>query len=97
MLRPEGKLRVLVSVVERDRVDGLARLDERQAREVASRVADAGAGLVLETCREATPDDIAASHSTWAKRLGGDGRASMGMNTAATTRCIRPGPSCSPR
>ena len=33
MLRPEGKLRVLVSVVERDRVDGLARLDERQARD----------------------------------------------------------------
>ena len=70
MLRPEGKLRVLVSVVERDRVDALRRLDERHAREVASRVADAGIGLVLEACRVATPDDVAASHSTWAKRLG---------------------------
>ncbi len=70
LLRPSGQLRVLVSVVERDGVDGLSRLDERHAREVASRVTDAVASLVLEACREATPEDVTASHSTWAKRLG---------------------------
>ena len=70
LLRPGGRLLVLASVVERDGVDGMERLDERRAREVARRVAGAGVGLVLEVCRTTTPDDVAASHSMWAKRLG---------------------------
>ncbi len=70
LIRPDGILRVLVSVVERDRVEGLTNLDERRAREVAGLMAGAGVGLVVEACRQATPEDLAASHSTWAKRLG---------------------------
>ncbi|HEX2273492.1 MAG TPA: hypothetical protein VHG90_06445 [Acidimicrobiales bacterium] len=70
LLRPGGRLHVLVSVVARDGVEGGERLDHRRAGEVARRIAGAGAGLVLELCREATPEDVAASHSTWGKRLG---------------------------
>jgi 16S rRNA (adenine(1408)-N(1))-methyltransferase len=70
LLRPGGRLHVLASVVERDRIDGMAQLDGRQAADVASRIAAAGVGLVPERCREATPAEVAASHSTWGKRLG---------------------------
>jgi SAM-dependent methyltransferase len=69
LLRPGGTLCVLLSVVERDRVDGMERLDDRRAREVARRMAAAGGDLVLGLCRQATAEDLAASHSTWAKRL----------------------------
>jgi 16S rRNA (adenine(1408)-N(1))-methyltransferase len=70
LLRPGGRFRVLVSVVERDRIDGIVQLDERRTAEVTSRIAGTDVGLVPELCRQATPADIAASHSTWAKRLG---------------------------
>ena len=70
LLCPGGTLHVLVSVVERDRVKGVSRLDEREAGEVARGIAGAGAGIALERWRQATPEDVAASHSTWGKRLG---------------------------
>lgn len=70
LLRPEGCFRVLLSVVERDGIHGMAKLDGHGAAEVAARVAEAQVGLVPESAREATQADIAASHSTWAKRLG---------------------------
>lgn len=70
LLRPGGALTVLVSVVDRDRVEGVDRLDERTAGRVASRLAATGAGLRLDACRPATAADVEASHSAWAKRLG---------------------------
>ncbi|MDP8936913.1 MAG: hypothetical protein M3O23_04170 [Actinomycetota bacterium] len=70
LLRPAGELSVLLSIVERDRIDGFERLDERSAALMARRLVDACDDLVLDRSRMATPDDVAASHSTWAKRLG---------------------------
>ena len=70
LLRPNGRLRVLLSVVERDRIQGTAALDGQAAAEIAARIAEINVGLVPELAQEATRADIAASRSTWAKRLG---------------------------
>lgn len=70
LLRPGGRLVMMLSVVERDRIDGFERLDEAGATRVASRLVDACDDLVLDGCAPATPAEVAASHSTWAKRLG---------------------------
>ena len=66
-----GRLEVLASVVPSDRVDGLACLDA--SAEPAIRVAWRGVGLDLVTFRTATTEEIVASGSRWARRLG-DGR-----------------------
>ena len=70
LLRPNGRLRVILSVVERDRIQGTAALDGQGAADVVARIAETNVGLVAEPAQEATQADIAASHSTWAKRLG---------------------------
>jgi 16S rRNA (adenine(1408)-N(1))-methyltransferase len=69
IMKPRAELVVLVSVVERDGVAGIARLDEGSARDVGRRLAAAG-GLTLMRTRPVTPADVAESRSTWAKRLG---------------------------
>ncbi len=70
LLRPGGELSVLFSIVERDGIAGLERLDQTTAARLASRLVAACDDLVLDRCRMATAADVAASHSTWAKRLG---------------------------
>lgn len=71
LLRPGGRLTIVASVVERDGVPGTPRLDTASAAGAARRVVTAGAGrLDPVECREAGTEDVAATHSTWAKRLG---------------------------
>jgi 16S rRNA (adenine(1408)-N(1))-methyltransferase len=68
LLAPEGRLEVLASVVPSDRVDGLECLEG--AAEPAIRRAWSVAGLDLVAMRPATAEEVAASGSTWARRLG---------------------------
>ena len=65
LLEPGGELRMLISATARDRYAeiGPALLRSRSDRY-------ARAGLALVESREARPDDVAASRSSWAKRLG---------------------------
>lgn len=67
LLRPDGGLTMLLSVTSRDLVAGVATLDQPTLGELVARYR--GSGLVLDA-REATPDDVTGSGSSWAKRLG---------------------------
>ena len=66
LARPGGVVEALVSVTARDRAAGVAALpvDAAPAPE-----------LELESARPATPEEVAATHSTWGRRLvaGGGG------------------------
>lgn len=62
-----GRVEVLVSVVPSDRVDGVDALDA--GWEPAVRCAWAGVGLELVSMRPTTAAEIAASRSSWARRL----------------------------
>ena len=64
---PGGRVEVLVSVVPSDRVAGVDTLDA--GWEPAIRCAWASVGLELVSMRPATAADIAASRSSWARRL----------------------------
>jgi 16S rRNA (adenine(1408)-N(1))-methyltransferase len=65
-----GHVRILLSVTERDGVAGLPRLDEDAVAEVARR--HAVRGLELVVARQATSQDLAATRSSWARRLRSD-------------------------
>jgi 16S rRNA (adenine(1408)-N(1))-methyltransferase len=69
LIRPGRQLRVLASVVPSDGVAGMDCLDDSSAP--AIRAAWRASGLDLTSFRPATTMDIAQSHSTWARRLGG--------------------------
>jgi hypothetical protein len=62
LLAPGAEVTALVSVVPRDGVPQLPAPDELAA-------AYAERGLQLVETRPATPDEVAASRSSWAKRL----------------------------
>ncbi len=66
--RPNAPVTALLSVTTRDHLDGLDSLDagtfERLAADYAAH------GLTLAEARRATAEDLARSHSSWAKRLG---------------------------
>lgn len=68
IMRPGATLTVLLSVTEHDRIDGIVGIDEQRVAALAP--VYAAHGLRLEECQPATADDIARSHSSWAKRLG---------------------------
>lgn len=70
VVRPGGEIDVLASIVSSDRVDGMTALDAAAERSIAT--AWAAAGLRLDTMCPAGPAEIAATHSTWARRLGAD-------------------------
>ncbi len=70
VIRPGGEIDVLASVVSSDRVDGMTALDATVERSIAA--AWAAAGLRLDAMCPAGPAEIAATHSTWARRLGAD-------------------------
>ncbi len=63
----DGRVEVLASVVPSDRVDGVVTLDA--GGEPAIRCAWVSAGLQLVSMRPATASEIAASCSSWARRL----------------------------
>ena len=65
LLKPDGALRLLLSATSRD---GYADLTPADLSALACRYAEHG--LVLTDVRVASPADIAAARSSWAKRLG---------------------------
>jgi 16S rRNA (adenine(1408)-N(1))-methyltransferase len=66
--RPGAEIRALVSVIERDRGAGLPPLDEDALGDLAA--ACPAAGLTLREGRPARSEEVAATGSTWARRLG---------------------------
>jgi 16S rRNA (adenine(1408)-N(1))-methyltransferase len=70
LLAPTGRIEALASVVSSDAVDELACLDA--SAEPVVRAGWAAAGLELIEMRMATPDEVATSRSTWARRLGAE-------------------------
>jgi 16S rRNA (adenine(1408)-N(1))-methyltransferase len=67
LLRPGGRVRLLVSSTTRDRGAGVAPLTEAGLGGLTG--AWAGHGLDVTRVRPATAADVAAAHSTWGKRL----------------------------
>ena len=68
LLRPGGTLSVLVSSTARDRAAGVEPIDRHTLGALAG--AYDRHGLAVTRVRPATPADVAASRSTWGKRLG---------------------------
>ena len=68
MLRPGATMSMLVSLTARDRAAGVGPIDQRSLAGLAG--AYHRHGLAVTRVRPATPDDVAASRSTWGKRLG---------------------------
>ncbi|HEX2173912.1 MAG TPA: class I SAM-dependent methyltransferase [Dehalococcoidia bacterium] len=66
--RSGAAVTVLLSVTPRDNLDGLESIGERTFGRLAGDYATQG--LTLVGARPAEADDLARSHSTWAKRLG---------------------------
>lgn len=79
--RPGATITLLLSVTERDHVPGISTLD----KETIARLAPcyASHGLALTKARPATAADLAASHSTWARRL------AAGSQRPAWLLCLR--------
>lgn len=70
LVGPGGRLRLLLSAAERDATaGGVADLDPSVV--VAAYV---DLGLEARACRPASAEDLAAAHSTWARRLLASGR-----------------------
>jgi 16S rRNA (adenine(1408)-N(1))-methyltransferase len=70
--RPGATVTLLLSVTERDHVNGLDAFDQDAVERI--RCGYAAYGLMLAECRPAVAEDLAATHSTWAKRLGAGSR-----------------------
>jgi 16S rRNA (adenine(1408)-N(1))-methyltransferase len=68
IVAPGGRVEILASVTPRDRVVGLETLDEGARSFIATPWR--AIGFELEAMRRATPDDLHAVHSSWARRLG---------------------------
>ena len=66
--KPNGKVVMLLSVTPRDGIAGLPCLDEAAIAGIAQRFACHDLGLV--SAHPATDAELAATSSTWAKRLG---------------------------
>lgn len=65
--RPGAMVTILLSVTDRDRLDGFQALDGSEIEEVCARLARLGLRPV--EARPASPQDIEAAHSSWSKRL----------------------------
>src|SRR5688500_1293913 len=65
--KPGGRVEMLLSVRHRDGISGLPCLDEEAIARIAARPAERG--LCLVEARPASAAEMAASGSTWAKRL----------------------------
>jgi hypothetical protein len=73
LVAPQGSVEILLSLADRDRAAlGLDAMTPLDRDELAERWH--GHGLALAGLEPASGDDIAASGSTWARRLLGDGR-----------------------
>src|ERR671913_1706264 len=87
VLRPGGTLSMLVSSTDRDRGAGVGPIDRPALAVLAG--AYARQGLAVTRVRPATPDDVAASRSTWGRRLGAGTRRPAWLLEA---RRVRPAP-----
>jgi 16S rRNA (adenine(1408)-N(1))-methyltransferase len=67
LVAPAGRVEVLASVIPSDGIDGIATLDASYKPRI--RDAWAAAGLDLRSMRPATSAEVAASGSSWARRL----------------------------
>jgi len=79
--RPGAAVTLLLSVTARDHIAGTDAFDGDAVADLARQYA--AWGLMLTEGRPATPADVAASHSTWAKRLG------AGERRPAWLLCLR--------
>jgi 16S rRNA (adenine(1408)-N(1))-methyltransferase len=68
LVAPGGSLQLLLAPAARDGLDGIP-LDEHALADAVRDAFERG-GLTLTTARCATPDEVRASQSTWARRLG---------------------------
>ncbi|MEV0340758.1 class I SAM-dependent methyltransferase [Nocardia sp. NPDC050713] len=68
LLKPGAALSILVSVIEHDRGSGLPPIDENDLRGLAGPYT--AHGLTITEVAPATAAEIAATGSSWAKRLG---------------------------
>jgi hypothetical protein len=84
LVAPGGRVEVLVSVVPSDRVAGIASLDATCEAEIGR--AWAAVGLELVSMRPASTAEIAASGSSWARRL----RATRDVRPAWRLELCRP-------
>lgn len=66
--RPGAEVTLLLSVTDRDRLDGLRDLDEPAIEELSRRLDRYG--LRSLEARAAGKTDLEAAHSSWSKRLG---------------------------
>lgn len=82
VLRPDGHLTMLLSVVPRDAVPGLATLDEPALSALVGGWHDAG--YRVTDARAATSQDVEESGSSWARRL-----AIPARRPAALLRLVR--------
>ncbi len=88
ILAPTGRLEILASVVPTDGVADLRALDDEH--EPAVRAAWRTAGLRLETMGPASIEDVRATGSSWARRLGaGHGSRPVWRLTGPVTRRCR--------
>ena len=79
VVRPGATVSLLVSVTETERATGLGVLDQHGLARIAEPYR--AHGLDLVACRPATEADVAAAHSTWAKRLGAGSRRAAWLLT----------------
>jgi hypothetical protein len=82
LVRPGGRLSALVSVTERDQLDGLPLLDGRSARCVRP----SPAFELIDAC-PASAEEVRATRSTWGRRLLAGGAATRPMWRLEWRRC----------
>lgn len=70
LLEPGGALTAYLSVASRDRIDGVACLDDGVVEEVRCRLA--ARGLIVEGADVAPAEEVAGTGSSWGRRLAVD-------------------------
>ena len=90
MLRPGATLSMLVSSTPRDTSAGTGPIDRRSLAALAGPYDRSG--LAVTRARPATPADVAASRSTWGRRLGAGARRPAWLLEATRVAAGGPGP-----
>jgi 16S rRNA (adenine(1408)-N(1))-methyltransferase len=94
VMRPGAALSVVLSATDRDRGAGVPAIDEHILHALSDRYG--GHGLTVTEVRRATEADVAATHSTWGKRLAA-GRNRPAWLLRATKSGLEPLPLAPPR
>jgi 16S rRNA (adenine(1408)-N(1))-methyltransferase len=81
VMRPGAALSILVSSTARDAAAGVAPIGERTLADLAADYG--GHGLAVTRVRPATPADVAATRSSWGRRLGAGARRPAWLLEAA--------------